>query len=118
MSTHTALRYEAALKVTGSAVFEAEVPAPGMLHAALVEAPIACGEVLSIDATHAAGLAGFAAILLPGGRIAAAVSRDRLDLRARRSLCAPARALVVAGTLLEARAAAQAVQIARSRVRR
>jgi CO/xanthine dehydrogenase Mo-binding subunit len=36
MSTDSALRYEAALKVTGSAVYEAEVPAAGMLHAALV----------------------------------------------------------------------------------
>jgi xanthine dehydrogenase YagR molybdenum-binding subunit len=46
MSTDSALRYEAALKVTGSAVFEAEVPAAGLLHAALVEAPISCGDVL------------------------------------------------------------------------
>ena len=43
MSTHSVLRYEAALKVTGSAVYEAEVPAAGLLHAALVQAPISCG---------------------------------------------------------------------------
>ena len=53
MSTHSALRYEAALKVTGSAVYEGEVPKAGMLHAALVEAPISCGDVLSVDATQA-----------------------------------------------------------------
>ncbi len=47
MSIHSVLRYEAALKVTGSAVYEAEVPAAGMLHAALVEASISCGDVLS-----------------------------------------------------------------------
>jgi xanthine dehydrogenase YagR molybdenum-binding subunit len=61
MSTHSALRYEAALKVTGSAVYEAEVPAVGMLHAALVEASISCGDVLSVDATQAIDLPGFAA---------------------------------------------------------
>ena len=63
MSAHSALRYEAALKVTGSAVYEAEVPAPGMLHAALVEAPISCGDVLSVDATRAIDLPGFAAMV-------------------------------------------------------
>ncbi len=113
MSTHTALRYEAALKVTGSAVFEAEVPASGMLHAALVEAPIACGEVLSIDATHAAGLPGFAAIVsyqeaeVLQASSATALIRERAVHFARQ----PA-ALVVAGTLLEARAAARAVAVA------
>ena len=40
MSAHSVLRYEAALKVTGSAVYEAEVPAAGLLHAALVQAPL------------------------------------------------------------------------------
>ena len=63
MSTHSALRYEAALKVTGSAVYEAEVPAAGLLHAALVEAPISCGDVLSVDATQAIDLPGFAAMV-------------------------------------------------------
>ena len=63
MSTHSALRYEAALKVTGSAVYEAEVPAAGLLHAALVEAPISCGDVLSVDAMQAINLPGFAAMV-------------------------------------------------------
>src|SRR5437868_13267607 len=63
MSTHSVLRYEAAMKVTGSAVYEGEVPAAGLLHAALVQAPISCGDVLSIDATRAIGLPGFATMI-------------------------------------------------------
>jgi xanthine dehydrogenase YagR molybdenum-binding subunit len=57
------VRYEASLKVTGRAVFEAETPAAGMLHAALVEAPIGCGDVLSVDATRASELPGFATMV-------------------------------------------------------
>src|ERR1700746_1682085 len=41
--------------------YEAEVAAVGMLHAALVEASIGCGDVLSVDATQAIDLPGFAA---------------------------------------------------------
>jgi len=39
MSSDSVLRYEAALKVTGGAIYEGEVAAAGLLHAALVEAP-------------------------------------------------------------------------------
>src|SRR5258708_35742907 len=62
MSTDSALRYEAALKVTGSAVFEVEVPVAGMLHPPLVETPISCGDVGAVDATPANTLPGFAAM--------------------------------------------------------
>ena len=113
MSTDSALRYEAALKVTGSAVFEAEVPAAGMLHAALVESPISCGDVLSVDATPASALPGFVAMvscreadaLQPSP--ATALIRERAIHFARQPV-----ALVTAGTLLEARSAARAVRIA------
>ena len=63
MSTHSVLRYEAALKVTGSAIYEAEVPAAGLLHAAFVQSPISCGDVSSVDATRAVDLPGFAAMV-------------------------------------------------------
>src|SRR5258708_20371908 len=66
MSTDSALRYEAALKVTGSAVFEVEVPVAGMLHAALVETPISCGDLVSVNATPASTHPGFAAMVSPG----------------------------------------------------
>jgi xanthine dehydrogenase YagR molybdenum-binding subunit len=112
MSTHSALRYEAALKVTGSAVYEAEVPAPGMLHAALVEAPISCGDVLSVDATQAIGLPGFAAavsyadaeVLQPSP--ATALIRERAIHFAGQPV-----ALVTASTLQTAREAARAIRV-------
>jgi len=81
----------AALKVTGSAVFEAEVPAAGLLHAALVEAPISCGDVLSVDATHAARCRLRRDGSPRGSGSAAALSANRLDPGARHSLCRPAR---------------------------
>ena len=112
MSTHAALRYEAALKVTGSAVYEAEVPAAGLLHAALVEASISCGDVLSIDATQAIDLPGFAAtvsyadaeVLQPSA--ATALIRERAIHFAGQPV-----ALVTASTLQAAREAARAIRV-------
>lgn len=112
MSTHSALRYEAALKVSGSAVYEAEVAAAGMLHAALVEAPISCGDLLSVDATRAIDLPGFAAtvsyadteVLQPSP--ATALIRERAIHFAGQPV-----ALVTATTLQAARDAARAVRV-------
>jgi xanthine dehydrogenase YagR molybdenum-binding subunit len=113
MNDHSMIRYEASLKVTGRAEFEAETPAAGMLHAALVEAPIACGDVLSVDAARARGLPGFATIVsYPDAEAlqpspATALIRDRAIHFSRQPI-----ALVAASTLPEARAAARAVGIA------
>ena len=112
MSTHSALRYEAALKVTGSAVYEAEVAAAEMLHAALVEAPISCGDVLSVDATQAMDLPGVAAtvsyadaeVLQPSP--ATALIRERAVHFAGQPV-----ALVTADTLQAAREAARAIRV-------
>jgi xanthine dehydrogenase YagR molybdenum-binding subunit len=112
MSTHSALRYEAALKVTGSAVYEAEVPAVGLLHAALVEASISCGDVLSVDATQAIDLPGFAAtvsyadteVLQPSPAIA--LIRERAIHFAGQPV-----ALVTANSLQAAREAARAIRV-------
>ncbi len=112
MSTNSALRYEAALKVSGSAVYEAEVAAAGMLHAALVEAPISCGDLLSVDATRAIDLPGFAAtvsyadteVLQPSP--ATALIRERAIHFAGQPV-----ALVTPTTLQAARDAARAVRV-------
>lgn len=112
MSTDSALRYEAALKVTGSAVYEAEVPAAGMLHAALVEASISCGDVLSVDAAQAMDLPGFAAavsyadaeVLQPSP--ATALIREHAIHFAGQPV-----ALVTANTLQAAREAARAIRV-------
>src|ERR671910_220071 len=56
-------RYEAALKVTGAARYEGEVRAPGMLHGALVTAPLPSARVLGIDTARARALAGCVDVL-------------------------------------------------------
>ena len=56
-------RYEAAQKVTGAARYEGEVRAPGMVHAALVTAPLPSARVLGIDSTQARALAGCVDVL-------------------------------------------------------
>jgi xanthine dehydrogenase YagR molybdenum-binding subunit len=112
MSTHSVLRYEAALKVTGSAVYEAEVPAAGLLHAALVQAPISCGDVLSVDATPAIDLPGFAAMVSHAdteelqASPATALIRERTVHFAGQPV-----ALVAASSLQEAKEAARAIQV-------
>src|SRR6202023_158072 len=112
MSTHSVLRYEAALKVTGSAVYEAEVPAAGLLHAALVQAPISCGDVLSVDPTPAIDLPGFAAMVshvdteVLQASPATALIRERTVHFAGQPV-----ALVAASSLQEAREAAHAIQV-------
>src|SRR5205085_533204 len=63
VNTRSVARYEAVLKVTGQARYEGEIVPEGMLHAALVESPVACGELLSVDASQAEALAGFSTIV-------------------------------------------------------
>ena len=63
MNTRSIARYEAVLKVTGQARYEGEILPEGMLHAALVESPVACGELQSLDTSRAEALPGFASIV-------------------------------------------------------
>ena len=112
MSTHSALRYEAALKVTGSAVYEAEVPAAGLLHAALVQAPISCGDVLSVDATPAMNLPGFAAMVSHADTEVLQASPATALIRERAiHFAGQPVALVAASGLQAARAAADAIRV-------
>ena len=112
MSTHSTLRYEAALKVTGSAVYEAEVPAAGLLHAALVQAPISCGDVLSVDATPAMNLPGFAAMVSHADTEVLQASPATALIRERAiHFAGQPVALVAASGLQAARAAADAIRV-------
>ena len=52
-------RLEGAAKVTGAAVYEGDVWPDRMLHAALVETPLARGRIVAIDTTSARECAGF-----------------------------------------------------------
>lgn len=59
-------RWEAADKVRGRALYTADEPVPGCLHAALVPAPVAHGRVLHIDAEAARAMPGVVAVFGPG----------------------------------------------------
>jgi xanthine dehydrogenase YagR molybdenum-binding subunit len=106
------VRLEAALKATGRAVYEAETPMPGTLHAALIEAPIAKGRLLGLDAEAARALPGFADLvshaeaqaLKPSGTVA--LIREPAIHFAGQPL-----GLVVADTLQEAEACVRAVRL-------
>jgi xanthine dehydrogenase YagR molybdenum-binding subunit len=56
-------RVDGALKVTGQAVYAAEHQIPGVAHAALVQAEIASGEVVSVDPTAALAVTGVLAVI-------------------------------------------------------
>lgn len=113
MTVHQSpVRLEAAMKVTGRAMYEAETPMPGMLHAALIAAPTARGRLLGLDAGPARDLPGFADLvshaeaqaLKPSGAIA--LIRDPQIHFARQPL-----GLVVADSLHAAEACARAVRL-------
>ncbi len=112
MTADATLRLEADLKVTGRAVFPAETPARDLLHAVLVEAPVGCGEVLSLDAAQARLTPGFADIVSYDEASGLKPSSATTLIR-ERTIYAPGQpvALVAATSLLAARAAAQAVWV-------
>ena len=55
-------RWEAAAKVRGEALYTADEPVPGTLHAAIVPAPLACGCVTAIDSSAARRMPGVLAV--------------------------------------------------------
>ena len=112
MKATTILRHEAALKVTGKAVYEGETRADGMLHAALVSTPIGCGQILSIDGTQAQREPGFAD-LVSYEQTASLKPSSATKLIRERTVHFPGQpvALVCAQTLRAAQAAARAVQV-------
>ena len=110
MSGDRARRIEAALKVTGRAVYAGEVHRDGMLHAALVQAPISCGDVLGLGdlaARHTPGFADLVSYAKTAGLAASpatALIREPVIHFAGQPV-----ALVAADTLFAAQAAARAV---------
>ena len=112
MNTRSIARYEAALKVTGQARFEGEIAAAGLLHAALIESPVACGELLSLDASQAEALPGFATIVTHADSASLKPSAATALIREKAiHFHGQPLALVAATTLSEAREAARAVQV-------
>jgi xanthine dehydrogenase YagR molybdenum-binding subunit len=105
-------RYEAAQKVTGAARYAGEVRASGMLHAALVTAPMPSARVLGIDAARARALAGCAEVLTHENalRIPPAAFLTLLQEPLVHFAGQPV-AMVLAEALETARAAAAAVEV-------
>jgi xanthine dehydrogenase YagR molybdenum-binding subunit len=112
MSDPSPLRYEAALKVTGAARYPAEIAAEGLLHAVLVPAPIACGELLSLELEQARQTPGHVDVVSHAEAEGLQASPSTALIRGR-DIHFPAQpvALVVAGSLLEARAGVRAVRV-------
>jgi len=106
-------RIEGPLKVAGAAVFAAETPMPGLLHAALVEVPIANGEVLEVDVEAARRRPGVVDVV--GREEAVAMLRPvgalNLILEPHIHFAGQAVALVVAETAEQARDGAAAVRV-------
>jgi xanthine dehydrogenase YagR molybdenum-binding subunit len=112
MTDQTITRIEGRLKVTGQAVYAAETPAEGLLHAVLIEAPLASGKVLDLDASAARNVAGFADIIsyaeaesLKASSVTALIRERVIHFRGQ-----PV-ALVVGDTLEAAQSAARAVRV-------
>ena len=105
-------RVEAALKVTGTALYEGDRPFAGLLHAALVCAPIASGRVQSIDASRALELGGAISVMTHENapRIANPTSPIMLQDRTVHFVGQPV-AVVLADSLLLARRAAAAIDV-------
>ena len=105
-------RIDAVAKVTGAALYEGDARMAGVLHAALVAAPIPSGQVVRIDDTTARRLAGVVAVITHASapRIANATSPIMMQAP---TLCFAGQpvAVVVAETVAQAQLAAAAVEV-------
>ena len=112
MNTRSIARYEAILKITGQARYEGEIAPEGMLHAALVESPIACGELHSLDASRAEATPGFATIVthVDAASLKPSAATALIREKAIHFHGQPV-ALVTAATAADAREAVRAVQV-------
>lgn len=112
MSQDKTLRIEAALKVTGRAVYPGETQAEGLLHAVLVESAIAHGEVLAVDGDAARALPGVADLVSYEQTAVLRPSPITTLIRERKiHFMGQPVALVAADSLAQARMAAAAVRV-------
>ena len=72
-------------KLTGEAIYTADVRLPGMLHGAILRSPYAHARIIAVDASQAAGLPGVYAVLTPFDAPSGRVAPDMpiLDTKAR-----------------------------------
>jgi xanthine dehydrogenase YagR molybdenum-binding subunit len=112
VNTRSIARYEAVLKVTGQARYEGEILPEGMLHAALVESSVACGELQSLDTSLAEALPGLATIVTHADAAELKPSAAIALIREKTiHFYGQPVALVASTTLSEASEAARALQV-------
>ena len=72
-------------KLTGEAIYTADIRLPGMLHGAILRSPYAHARIIAVDASQAAGLPGVYAVLTPFDAPSGRVAPDMpiLDTKAR-----------------------------------
>ncbi|MFO1087527.1 MAG: xanthine dehydrogenase molybdopterin binding subunit [Reyranellaceae bacterium] len=114
MTVHSSMRHDSALKhATGQAIYIDDMPEPpGTLHAALVLSPAASGVLRRVDLSKAAVAPGVVAVFtaadIPGHNNIAGPGKDEpLFAHEKVEFIGQTVAMVVAGTLDQARAAAE-----------
>jgi xanthine dehydrogenase YagR molybdenum-binding subunit len=108
----SAVRLDGPDKVTGRAIYAAEAPAPGQLHGVLVQAVVACGEVISVDGGECRRTPGFVDLVsYDEVRSLAPSAHTALIREPTVHFAGQPIALVVADTLLAAHAAARALRV-------
>ena len=104
-------RRELADKLSGAALYSADIALPGMLHGVIVRSPHPHADILGVDAGPALALAGVRAAVTPADAPAARLAPDLPLLDTRVRFVGDEVAAVAADDLDTARAAAQLVRV-------
>ena len=107
----SAPRRELPDKLTGAAVYSADISLPGMLHGVIVRSPHPHANVLSVDASAALALPGVRAVVTPADAPATWLAPDMPVLDTRVRFAGDEVAAVAADDLDDARRAASLVQV-------
>ena len=108
---HSVPRRELADKLSGAALYSADIDLPGMLHGVIVRSPHPHADVLSVDASPALTLAGVRAAVTPADAPATRLAPDLLVLDTRVRFVGDEVAAVAADDIDTARKAAALVQV-------
>ena len=108
---HSVPRRELADKLSGAAVYSADIDLPGMLHGVIVRSPHPHADVLAVDASPALALAGVRAVVTPADAPVTRLAPDLLVLDTRVRFVGDEVAAVAADDIDTARKAAALVQV-------
>ena len=108
---HSVPRRELADKLSGAALYSADIDLPDMLHGVIVRSPHPHADVLAVDASPALALAGVRAVVTPADAPATRLAPDLLVLDTRVRFVGDEVAAVAADDIDTARKAAALVQV-------